>query len=411
MSLSTLNISPILREMGERGWDREMIVNGHPLMTQIETKTDAMVGDYFKIPVQYAKPAGRSHSSTVAYDNEAGSKQSAFEVTPVSDFLIFRIQGPVVRKAKQSNNENSFVDAVEQEVKLALEGEGDNVAKEAYGSRGGARARVHPTTAISTTSLTLANPADAVFFYPNMYVCASDTDGTSGSLRDSGDRIQVASVNLSTGVLTGAANWSGISGITNNDYLFAEGDFGVATAGLESWNPASAPGATAFYTVDRSVAPDFLGGMRYDGADDSVESVLIKADRLFRLQQGNPFKKYEIYMNPMTAGGLRLSKEGQRFIDEDNEYKIGVEKFRTANGHIIVEDRDCPVGIARAIGTGCFMHMTTGDQPALADVDGVEMVYDNRTDTYTASVVIDHNFGSRSPQGLGRITMPTGASS
>lgn len=388
-----------------------MIVNGHPLMTQMEVKTDAMVGDYFKIPVQYAKPAGRSHLSTVAYDNEAGSKEVAFKVTPVSDFLIFRIQGPVVRKAKEADNSNSFVDAVEQEVKLALEGEGDNVAKEGYGGLGGARAQVHPTTPISTTSLTLANPADAVFFYQGMYVCAASTDGTSGSLRNAGSRVLLASVNLSTGVLVATTNWSTITGITNGDYLFAEGDFGIATAGLESWNPSAAPGATLFYQVDRSPAPDFLGGMRYDGTDDSVESVLIKADRLFRLQPGNPFKEYEIYMNPMTAGGLRLAKEGQRYIDNSNEYSIGISKFRTVNGQVIVEDRDCPVGVARAIGKGCFMQMTTGDQPNLADVDGVEMVYDNRTDTYTGSVVIDHNFGARKPQGLGRITMPSGASS
>ena len=242
-----------------------------------------------------------------------------------------------------------------------------------------------------------------------MLVAAASTDGTSGSLRNAGSTVTLSTVTLSTGVLVATTNWSTITGITNNDYLFAVGDFGVATAGLDSWNPSAAPGATAFYGVDRSVAPDFLGGMRYDGTDDSVATVLIKADRLFRLQQGNPFRAYEIYMNPLTAGGLRLAKEGQRFIDTDNEYQIGIEKFRTLSGHVIVEDRDCPVGVARAIGEGCFMQMTKGDQPALADVDGIEMVFDNRTDTYTATVVIDHNFGSPKPQGLGRITMPTGA--
>jgi hypothetical protein len=409
MPLTTVEISPILREMGSKNWDRKAMVNAHPLMATIPNDTESMVGDYFKIPVNYAKPAGRSHSSTVAYDNEDGSRDVAFKVTPVTDYLTFRLHGGVVRKAKRSNDSNSFENALKREVFLALEGAGDNIAKEAYLNAGGYRARVHPTIAISTTSLTLANPADAVHFYPGMRVGASADDGTTGSLRGSPTYVTIVSVALETGVLVANANWSTISSIAANDYLFAEGDFGAACTGLESWNPSSAPGATAFWTVDRSVAPAYLGGMRYNGSSDSIETVFIKADRLFSLQHGNPFKQAEVFMNPMSVGGLRIAKEGSRFIDSDNEYGIGIEKFRTASGHVIVEDRDCPVGVARVIGKGCFMHCTTGKQPALADVEGIEMVYDNRNDAYTATVVIDHNFASEKPNGLGRITLPSEA--
>jgi hypothetical protein len=40
-------------------------------------------------------------------------------------------------------------------------------------------------------------------------------------------------------------------------------------------------------------------------------------------------------------------------------------------------------------------------------VDEVSLTYDHETDTYTGSVVIDHNFASNKPQGLMRINLPT----
>lgn len=408
MSLSVVNISPILKEYSEPGWDRKMLVNGHPLMTQLDTDTDAMVGDYFKVPIQYARPAGRSHDAATAYAAEYGSKYKAFEVTPITDYLTFRMAGQVVRKAKESKDATAFANAVMQEVQSAIEGLGDNVAKEFYGNVGGYRGRVHPTTAISTTSLTLAYPSQAVNFSPGMQICAGDTDGTSGSLRDSGDYVTLVSVSISTGVLVADANWSNIASIAANDYLFQRGDFGVSLAGLESWNPATAPGATSFFNVDRSVAPDFLGGMRGDlSSTDSLESAFITMDALTSIQVGNPFKEAEYFINPITMGSLQLSKEGQRFIDDGNEYQIGIKKFRTSQGHVLVPDRDCPQGIARLIAKDALVHCTIGNQPALSEVDGIEMVWDVQNDLYTAQVVIDHALTARKPQGLARFILPT----
>lgn len=406
--LTNVNISPILREMGEAGWDTKALVDGHPLLTGLKRDTSAMSGDYFKIPIQHAKPQGRSHNSTTAVANREASKYSAFKVTPVSDYLNFALDGIVVRKAMNSSDKTSFVDALKQEVFSALEAAGDNHAKEAYGGFGGARGRVSSTVAISGTSLTLESPAQAVFFAQGMKIALASTDGTSGSLRASGATVTIASVDLATGVLVGTTAWATtITGATTSDYLFQDGDFGVAAAGLESWNPSSAPSATLFYGVDRSVAPSFLGGLRYDGGanGDTMETVFISVDALIGLQPGNPFRDAEVYINPISMGSLRVAKEGQRFVDSDNEYGIGVKKFRTPSGHVLVEDRDCPVGVARIIGKGCFWMMTNGEAPALAETDGVEMRYTEAGDLYSAQVVSDYNFAAK-PQGLCRVVLP-----
>lgn len=405
MPLTVVDVGPILKQVNEPDWDRRMLVNAHPLMAQIEQKTDVLAGENFKVPIAYAKPQGRSHTPATAVANRAGSKYKAFLITPVSDFLSFSIQGDTVRKAENSSDKTSFVNSVKQEVEMAIKTCGDNIAKEAYGSLTGARGQVSATVAPSTVTLTLANPAQTVFFGAGMVIKGSATDGAAHAA----GAVTVLAVDLSAGTLTGNANWSTITGIGVNWFLYAEGDLNLAASGLEAWNPATAPSATLFNNVDRSVAPDFLGGMRYDGAaaGDSMETVFISSDALTGLQTGNPFQDSEIYINPISMGSLRIAKEGQRFVDTNNEYGIGIKKFRTPSGHVLIEDRDAPVGVARMIGKGCYFWCTVGDGPALAaDQGGGTMRYQDATDSYTAAIPFDHNFGSH-PQGLCRIVLPT----
>jgi hypothetical protein len=405
MPLTVIDVGPVLKQVNMPGWDKRALVNAHPLMTQIEQKNDVLAGENFKIPIAYAKPAGRSHTPATAVANRAGSKYKAFLVTPVSDFLSFSIDGAVVRKAENGGDKTQFVNSVKQEVEMAFQTCGDNLAKEAYGSSTGARGQVSATVAPSGTTLTLANPAQTAFFGAGMVIKGSATDGAAHAA----GAVTIVAVDLSAGTLTGNGAWSTITSIGVNWFLYAEGDLNLAASGLESWNPATAPTSTLFNGVDRSVAPDFLGGMRYDGvaSGDSLESVFISSDALTGLQVGNPFHDSEIYINPISMGSLRISKEGQRFVDSDNEYGIGVKKFRTTSGHVLVEDRDAPVGVARMIGKGGFFFCTVGDGPSLAaDQGGGTMRYQDTTDTYTGAIPFDYNFASN-PAALARIALPS----
>lgn len=404
-NLTNVGISPILREMGDRGWDTKQLVTSHALLSGMETDTSAMSGDYFKVPCQYSNPTGRSHSSSAAVANRTPSKYKNFNVTSVTDYLNFALDGIVVRKAANSSDRTSFVNALKQEVFSALQETGNNIAKEAYGNIGAARGTVGSFTG---ATITLAFASQAVNFAAGMVLNVSATDGTSGAIRTG--TVTILGVDLGTGVITCTGTvTTGIAAIANGDSIFQIGDFGAAAAGLDSWNPSTAPGATLFFGVDRSVAPSFLGGLRYDGAanGDSMESVFISVDALLNLQPGSPFTNSEIFINPISMGSLRIAKEGQRFVDTDNEYGLGIKKFRTASGHTLVEDRDCPQGVARVIGRGCFWHLTNGNQPALAETDGVTMNYSETADEYSAQVVIDHQFAAM-PQGLCRIALPTG---
>jgi hypothetical protein len=409
-NLTNVNISPILREMGDKDWDTKQLVNSHPLLTSIEKDTSAMSGDYWKIPVQYSNPTGRSHSSTFAVANRTPSKYKNFNVTPVTDYLNFALDGIVVRKAANSSDRTSFVNALKQEVFSALQMTGNNIAKESYGNIGAARGQAASFTGATITlgsTTTGAVPSQSVNFAAGMVLRAASTDGTSGALETGS--ITLIAVDLGTGVLTASANIAtGIPTFANNMYLFQIGDFGAAAAGLDAWNPSAAPSATTFFGVDRTPSPNLLAGLRYDGvtSGDSMETVFISADALLNLQDGTPFTNCTYFINPVSMGSLRVAKEGQRLIDTDNEYGLGIKTFITSSGHKLVEDRDCPQGVARCVAKGHFWWLTNGNQPALAETDGIEMRYTEDGDTYSAQVVIDHNFGSV-PAGLARIALPS----
>lgn len=406
MALDRTAVLPALKELYSEGEDTDLVLKNHPLLGMTRRKRD-MQGRYFHLPIQYGKPQGRSHNLTTAGTNEFASKYAGFDVTPVSDYVVAKVAGIVVRQAMNASNAEMFLNLMKNEMDGALGSLGDNVAKEQFGSAGGWRARAHPTTAPTATTLTLANPEDTFFFEAGMVITAASTDGTSGSERTgTPGYATIVSVNRDTGVLTfGTSLTTKISGITTDDYIFVQGDFGAAAAGLQSWVPSSAPSATTFFGVDRSAEPERLGGIRYDGSGDTQETVYINARA--RAKRTKAKIKY-IYTNPINTARLEVAKEGSKFITSDNEYKIGYEGFRYGNVEIM-EDNDCPVNVAFGIDPTAWFWCTNGNAPSLQDADGVEFLRLGAAtgDTFEIQGVIDHNFGSTAPGKLQRITLPS----
>lgn len=394
------------------GFDSKQMVRNKPLLNAIKHRKDFNSSKGLTVPAQIGNPQGAGPTAATAYTNNAPSVGKAFLVPQKHYYQYVGIDGTVVRNALEGDDDAMFLDTLKQEMDSAMENIGSELARQAYGSKTGARARVHPTTAISTTSLTLANPQDAVFFEVGMRVVASQNEG--GSLRDSGDFITITAVNASTGVLTGDANWSNIASIGNGDYLYRQGDQAAAGSsdlvadGLAGWNPVTAPtSGDSFCGVDRSVYPERLAGCRYNGASDPMELVFINAMVAAKTQVGATFKSGDIFLNPYDFARVQASKEGGRWVTQTSAYGIGIDKFQIGT-FTFVEDAYCPVGIARMVADGAFVRASCGDQPGFNDADGLEMSLNRQTDTYEASIVHDGNFYSPRPANLLVISLPTG---
>lgn len=273
-SLSASDIAAILKEVYPNGdLPRNVGYKNAPFLAILPKDTEAAYGELIKVPLRYGHPQGASAdfstARTVSQATTYGaSKYAAFDVTTINYYGSAQVNGEAVDKS--SRDRGSFVRGLVREVDGA-----NYTMKRALGNyifRNGGAALA--TASFSSAVATLGKASDVVWFEVGMQVCASATDGTSGSLRDSGDFVTIIAVDRAAGTLTADANWSNISGITNGDYLFRRGDFGAVHKGIEAWVPRSAPSATTFFGVDRSV-DSRLGGVRADySATPIVEGLM-----------------------------------------------------------------------------------------------------------------------------------------
>lgn len=409
MALTETNISDVLKQLYPEGMDERAVLKDHVLLPMLPRRRD-FYGRNLHIPLKYGKPQGRSHTFASAQFKEdaatdpQGSLYEAWTLTRVTDYGTAHISGQTARLAK-GGDEAQFVDALKAEMDGALDTLGDNLAKEAYGNSGGARAVVG---AESTTTLTLADTEDIVFFEIGMELGVASTDGTSGSLRDSGDTIEVTAIDEDAGTLTAGANWDTISGLVAGDYIFQAGDFGAAATGLDGFIPSAAPGATSFFGVDRSVSPQRLGGIRFTGTSYSMDEVWIRAQA--RAKRSG-VKLSHFVCNPVDHANVEtLLESRKRIVEIPTEYDgIGLEGIAVCSGGQgaipLVADADCPVNVAYGLELDTWKWATLGDAPTTIDEDGLEIMRKASSDAYEVRVVAEHNFYTNAPGRNMRISL------
>lgn len=400
-------ILDVLKEDYPSGLDNSWLFKTHPFIGRMTRKKN-LQSRLIHLPIQYSKQNGVSHDATTANDASSATNYEAFQVTPpIINYARANLSGQVVRMAMESREGAlQFVNTFRNELKGGLQSFGDRQAKEALGDGGGSLARVGSFDGTADT-ITLDNKELVHFFEIGMRLVFSADDGTDAShaLRDSGDYVTITAIDDELGVLTckpgGGHDVSDISGLANNDYIFAAGDFKAAARGWRAWNPFTAPGTSdSFYGVNRSVRK-ILSGLRYDGSNDSMDTVFIKCRaraRRFGLQDK------PIHINPVDLSRLELAKEGQKWISSDSEYGIGFEGF-SYGGQNFVVDNDMVPGTAYQGDIKEFVYQTNGDQPKLDDYDGLELVRNGTN--YRVDFVCDYLFWTDKPWMHMNIKLPT----
>jgi hypothetical protein len=400
MALGRSDLTAVLKELYPDGFDNDVLMKNHPGLGLLDTE-DKFGGRAWVLPQQRRKPNGLGSSIANAQLNDQGSKFSAFSVTPVSEYMVGTIDGIVLRAGNRTAAE-SAIDTIKNELESARSALVDKIAKSVY-QAGASRGQVHPTVAISGTTLTLAFPSMARFFFEGMVVQASATPA-GGSLLNGGSTVTLQSVNEDTGVLVATTNWSTITGIGANSYLFHQGDYGTGAAGYSAWCPLTTPSATLFFGVDRSQSPNLLGGNRVDTTNESIETFLIRTGA--RCSTAG-FKPDYYIMHPYDVMRLEKAKENQRMdVKGSGKYSIGFTGF-SAYGTTIVEDPDCPEGVFYGAANGAFKWLKNGaEQPVLATQDG-EWARAATADAYEYRFICDYNFGAFVPSKIVTGQVPT----
>lgn len=256
---------------------------------------------------RYSKTPGKSRTYGTSRSRAGASQFGRWLVTRVSDFVSMQIDAEMYESL--GNQQGAQTGYVEEESTSAFDAAVQRIERNLFRNSGGAVARISDNG--DTATLTVTDPSDLVGLDVGDFITTSNTDGTSGS--DDGFEHNITEIDRVGGTITtDAASWDVDGGFSDNDYIFIEGDFGLAISGLDAWIPSSDPTSTAFFGQDRSLDVQRLGGIRYVASagspDGSIERAFVNAGALAKNLGGTTS---HIFMNTLDYG-VFLNDLGQR---------------------------------------------------------------------------------------------------
>lgn len=341
----------------------------HPTLAVIP-KDEKWTGDKYIMTIQYVLPQGRSALFATAQANTKAGVYDRFELTTSRDYGIVQIDTEAIL-ASEGMPARYFVQAKTSEIDGILVTLAQSASKSLFRNGGGARGR--RSGALSGNVLTLTNAEDVVNFEKGMQLKAATTDGTSGSLR-AGTAATLDAVDRDAGTLT-STTWGNITGFAADDYLFVEGDFGVMLKGFEAWVPATAPGSTAFFGVDRSTDTSRLGGIRYSDSNPIMEKIKRACARARR--EGATINLG--VLNPVDWAELEIALDERSKIETEKsaDGRFGFEALmlRTPSGTVkFLSDADCPQAVCWLLKKETWKLCSRGGIPRVLDPDGAGKV-------------------------------------
>lgn len=287
-----------------------------------------------RYPMLYAPMTGRSNSFTHAKGNRNPSKGKQFEVSRKHDYAVGAIDTETYLASQ--GNAGAFMEAMKTEGDSALLALNRSLGIRMFGNGSGKIGTVDTPTA--STTLTLENADDITNFEVGMeLVFAADE---ASALRDSGESLTVSAIDRDAGTMTVSANVSTISGITDGDAIFVEGDYDSASdrnlvQGLAAWIPTTAPtsGDSVFGSdADRSADVSRLAGVRYSSTSNpglsTEEAISLLASRIHR---NGGWIADTAYMGTDRFREFLIGVSGRTEMIKD------VQKLKNSDGKIVAE--------------------------------------------------------------------------
>lgn len=384
-------------------------------------KDESMRGKQRTVPIWYRVGQGVSATFATAQDRVAPGGYANWDLTRVKGYGLGRLENEVIEAAK--GDKAAFMEAT-AEIDGIFHQVTRDLAIAMYRDQNGARGVIGNISSgtLTTDKITLATRADITNFEVGMWLYAS-TGGTSAGLAGAPTAYVVSSIDrqagsfiagtaIGTPVNTSAATWA------IGDTLHREGDITAGSqtlklAGFSAWIPATAPGSTAFFNVDRSVDVERLGGVRVDGSSMSVEDALIEGAAALHEVGAMPDL---VLMGPMQFKRLVRelgSKVEHDIVKSPDMAKIGFKsvKLYTAAGVMdVVPDHNCQYDTAWMLTKSTWKLYSMGGAPRMLTYgpgDGNRWLRVSDEDAVEYRTGWYGQLGCHAPGHNARITLPS----
>lgn len=346
-------------------------------LADVKKKTD-FGGEGAYINIATSGTAGGSADFPTALANQGPSTQKRFFITHRTEYQVASVTGQAI--ATSMTDKMAILKVLKAEMDKANYKFTLALSSKFHGNAGGALGQISSTSNVATTTITLAQPADAVRFEVGDWVQTASDNGAATSpagVNGGGAQAQIVSMDRGTGTLTLGSAWStAIPGTAASHFIFRPGDYANAFTGLGGWNPITAPTAgDSFFGMDRSVGDlTRQAGDRYSANsggsyEDSVLNATAQAAVLTsRLPRG--------YVHPLDFNALVKELGSKRIIDAKNRegstgFK-GVTVYSAAGDVEIVSDPFAPKGYGRLVDPDDITLMTAGECPSPLNWGGAQ---------------------------------------
>jgi hypothetical protein len=402
---------PMLKDHYAPGEVAKMAFQDNKALGQLKKSRKKMVGGRKWVqPIGYALPGGGSSTfaTAIAAANNT-SLYEAWEVTRTKHYRLAQVDNETIQ-ATATGDVDAFEPAFD-EFDRALEAESNWINFRFFRSSSGAIGRM-TNSGFAVTVLTLDDPSGCWGVRQgDVLRLTANADGTALRV----GTLTVASVQRTAGTITLTGNISaGVAAAAQNDYVSLQGDATLAPAGLADWVPDAAPSATAFYGVNRTLEPEYLGGVRIDATDGrSIPNALVDAVAALDNLGASPDS---VWMNPLTFGTLSKQIEGKwtqtsaAGYDGKKVASIGYQGFTISqNGHTltIFTDRCCPTKRIYVLTWSSWTMFSAGSAPMfLQEKAGSIIKVSESSDGYEARIGGYMNFCCATPGWNAVILLP-----
>lgn len=368
-SNAATNVATLKELYSDDAWVmKNYIFNRNPGLAIIDKDESeaGLAGKYFPIPCLTDPGAGRSANFGLAQQYQSAPLTVEFQVPRVQNYSLATLTGDFLRASAASIG--AFMPGAEMNVKAAFMALGNDYAFSLYSDGSGTRGSYGLGAGSITSGVIVLDNLGMVYqFSVNMALVSFSVSGQTPTQSTAAALGYVIAVDTSAGTITVSATQGGAAGTPTNwsssfPYLAVTGDVnfisnGLASAnmlkwaGMSAWLPSVAPsGSDSFFTVNRSVSPTKLAGLRFNGANESIQDALIDATNQLAAngnEAGDPDfifvnpVSYQVLLKQLTAQGVYQMIKAK--VNEDVSISFKALVLPTGNGEIaILQDRSVP---------------------------------------------------------------------
>jgi hypothetical protein len=397
MSADLTSHDAILKQHYTDDLVEDLVYQDNPLLA-LMPKMESFGGKNLPIPLIYGNPQGRSKTFSNAQTRGAASSSSItdFLLTRVKDYSIATIDNETLEATK--GNSNAFIEAATTEIDGAINSLTRSLAIGMYRDSAASLGQVSATP--SSQVIIMKDVEDITNIEVGMAVEFHDakSGGNETNIDTANSQTFVASVDRSAGSFTLDVAQDGGNDIGADDYIFVEGDRGLGISGLEGWIPSVAPGATAFFGVDRTADLTRLSGVRSAGAAKPIEEALIDGCSEVAREGGKVdhcFLSYAKFAELEKALGSKV-----QYVDLEKSANVGFRgiMIQGPKGAVkVIPDQNCQGDRAYLLQLNTWKFYSLGKAVRVIDTDGLQMLRQASSDGVEVRYGFYGNVGCKAP--------------